>query len=71
MGWGDRGEYAGKAWPRRTQPARGAQLGLDVHPSLNAFDSGNFLAASGDLLHTGPTATNVMDLVLIYKATHA
>ncbi len=47
--------------------ARGEAAGLDAGASLAAADSGRFLAASGDLLHTGPTGTNVMDLVLALR----
>ncbi|MGH9638326.1 MAG: MOFRL family protein, partial [Candidatus Angelobacter sp.] len=34
---------------------------------LRNADSGTFLEASGDLLHTGPTGTNVMDLIIAYR----
>ena len=34
---------------------------------LENADAGSFLAVSGDLLHTGPTGTNVMDLMLGLK----
>jgi glycerate 2-kinase len=34
---------------------------------LSRADAGTFLEASGDLVQTGPTGTNVMDLVLAYK----
>ncbi len=34
---------------------------------LDHADAGSFLEASGDLLHTGPTGTNVMDLILGLK----
>ncbi len=43
---------------------RGKRLGLDAGGCLLACDSGTFLAASGDLIQTGPTGTNVMDLML-------
>lgn len=43
---------------------RGKLSGLDPHLCLAAADSGRFLEASGDLVNTGPTGTNVMDLVL-------
>lgn len=43
---------------------RAALEGLDGRDRLARADSGTLLAASGDLLHTGPTGTNVMDLVL-------
>jgi glycerate 2-kinase len=43
---------------------RGRDAGFDPHVSLAGADSGSFLEASGDLLHTGATLTNVGDLVL-------
>jgi len=43
---------------------RGGLEGRDSGSALAAADAGSFLAASSDLLHTGPTGTNVMDLVL-------
>jgi hydroxypyruvate reductase len=46
---------------------RGRDAGFDPHVSLAAADSGSFLEASGDLLHTGPTLTNVGDLVLAVR----
>lgn len=46
---------------------RGEAEGWDAVESLRRADSGSFLEASGDLLHTGPTGTNVMDLVLALK----
>jgi glycerate 2-kinase len=48
---------------------RGTLDGLDVDEILRKADSGTFLEAAGDLVHTGPTGTNVGDLVLGYKAT--
>ena len=47
--------------------ARVALGGLDVDACLAGADSGTALAASGDLLHTGPTGTNVGDLVIGLK----
>lgn len=44
--------------------ARGTMQGFDAQRSLEKADSGRFLEASGDLLWTGPTGTNVMDLIL-------
>ncbi len=38
--------------------------GLDVERSLRDADSHRALAAAGDLIHTGPTGTNVGDLVI-------
>ncbi len=46
---------------------RGEQEGRDAGRSLAAADAGSFLEASGDLVQTGPTGTNVMDLVLGIK----
>ena len=47
---------------------RGREGGFDPHVSLAAADSGSFLEAAGDLLHTGATLTNVGDLVLALKS---
>jgi glycerate 2-kinase len=44
--------------------ARGADAGCDCQSALAGADSGTFLEAAGDLLHTGPTLTNVGDMVL-------
>jgi hydroxypyruvate reductase len=44
--------------------ARGVAEGLDADTALARADAGTFLEASGDLIQTGPTGTNVMDLVL-------
>lgn len=44
--------------------ARGRTEGLDPDLALERADAGSFLAASGDLVSTGPTGTNVMDLVI-------
>ena len=46
---------------------RGARAGLCSSDALVCADAGTFLAASGDVLHTGPTGTNVMDLVLGWR----
>jgi hydroxypyruvate reductase len=46
---------------------RGTLAGLDADACLRRADSAAFLEASGDLLHTGPTGTNVGDLVLGLK----
>jgi hydroxypyruvate reductase len=50
---------------------RGAAEGLDAEACLRAADSGRFLEAAGDLLRTGPTGTNVMDLALGLKRASA
>ncbi|MDZ7752723.1 MAG: DUF4147 domain-containing protein [Gammaproteobacteria bacterium] len=47
--------------------ARGELAGFDAAGSLATADAGTFLEASGDLLHTGPTGTNVMDLVMLWQ----
>jgi hydroxypyruvate reductase len=47
--------------------ARVALAGLDPDDCLQKADSGTALAASGDLVHTGPTGTNVGDLVIGLK----
>ena len=49
--------------------SRGELAGLDAQSCLQAFDAGSFFEASGDLINTGPTGTNVMDIVLGLK-TH-
>ena len=46
---------------------RGTATGLDPERCLRGADAGTFLEASGDLVHTGPTGTNVMDLVVALK----
>ena len=43
---------------------RGARAGVDAAAALARHDSHSFFAAEGGLLRTGPTGTNVMDLVL-------
>ncbi len=43
---------------------RGAAAGVDAKNCLDRADAGYFLSASGDLIRTGPTGTNVMDLVI-------
>lgn len=46
---------------------RGAVGGFDADTCLARADSARFLEAAGDLLHTGPTGTNVGDLVIGLK----
>jgi glycerate 2-kinase len=55
---------AAGGWADGGVVARGAALGLDARAALARADSGSYLAATGDALVTGPTGTNVMDLVL-------
>jgi len=47
--------------------ARLALAGLDADDCLARADSARALAASGDLVHTGPTGTNVGDLIIALK----
>lgn len=42
--------------------SRGRSLGLDASEHLKSHDSHPFLTATGDLIRTGPTGTNVGDL---------
>ena len=46
---------------------RGEWEGMNALESLQVADAGSFLEASGDLIQTGPTGTNVMDLVIAWK----
>jgi glycerate 2-kinase len=46
---------------------RGRDAGYDALECMRRAAAGDFLEGSGDLLHTGPTGTNVMDLVIGYK----
>jgi len=48
--------------------ARARALGLDPAAALVATDSHPLLDATGDLLRTGPTGTNVADLVVALRA---
>ncbi len=45
---------------------RGRALGLDARAALANNDSYHYLAALGNLLFTGPTGTNVNDLILAF-----
>jgi glycerate 2-kinase len=51
--------------------ARLALAELDADDCLRRADSGTALAACGDLIHTGPTGTNVGDLVIGLKLSEA
>ncbi len=46
---------------------RGRAKSFDPVRCLASADAGSFLEASGDLIRTGPTGTNVMDLVIGLK----
>ncbi|MFM1892302.1 MAG: hypothetical protein RLZ44_1379, partial [Pseudomonadota bacterium] len=50
---------------------RALREGLDPRRALQRADAGSVLAATGDLVHTGPTGTNVMDLVIALKRAAA
>lgn len=50
-----------------TTIARASVLGLDAAAHLAAHDSATFLEAVGDVVVTGPTGTNVGDLVVAIK----
>jgi hydroxypyruvate reductase len=60
------GEDAGALVDGKTVE-RGRIDNLEARESLAAADAGTFLQASGDLIQTGPTGTNVMDLVIGLK----
>jgi hydroxypyruvate reductase len=45
---------------------RGRAIGLDAVRHLAENDSAPFLDRTGDLLVTGPTQTNVNDLILVF-----
>jgi hydroxypyruvate reductase len=47
---------------------RASLEGFDAESSLAAANAGPLLEASGDLIATGPTGTNVMDLVIGLKS---
>jgi glycerate 2-kinase len=46
--------------------ARAKALGLDARAALDANDSYHLLGALGDLIVTGPTQTNVNDLIFVF-----
>jgi hydroxypyruvate reductase len=48
--------------------ARGKKLGLDAADHLARNDSNSYLAAVGDVIVTGPTGTNVGDLILVARS---
>ncbi len=59
------GEVAGALIDEKTV-SRGRQAGRSLEQDLDTADSGRFLEASGDVLVTGPTGSNVMDLVIAF-----
>jgi glycerate-2-kinase len=56
---------AAGAWADGDTVERGRQLGLEASDSLESNDAHSFFSALDDLIVTGPTGTNVMDLVLL------
>ncbi|NJO15418.1 MAG: DUF4147 domain-containing protein [Thioploca sp.] len=60
------GQVAGALIDSRTI-SRGSQAGLNAASCLAQADAGRFLAVSGDLIYTGPTGTNVMDIIIGWK----
>lgn len=46
---------------------RGEVQGMDAESHLQSANANQFLVQSGDLIHTGPTGTNVMDIVIACK----
>ncbi|MCF1184495.1 DUF4147 domain-containing protein [Marichromatium gracile] len=50
-----------------TSCARARRLGRDPAEHLAGADAGSLFAATGELLRTGPTGTNVMDLALAIR----
>lgn len=56
---------AAGAWADGATAARGRAAGADPAAALAAHDSHEFFRREGGLLRTGPTGTNVMDLVLV------
>lgn len=59
-------QYAGAIVDGQTVE-RAAARGFDALDCLRRADAGTCLAASGDLLVTGPTGTNVMDMIIGMK----
>ncbi len=56
---------AAGGWADAATAARGRARGRDPAMALARNDAYGFLEAAGDLLRTGPTGTNVRDLVLV------
>jgi len=55
---------AAGAFADGTLCARARGIGLDPRAAIAHNDSNPLLARTGDLIHTGPTGTNLMDVVL-------
>lgn len=65
-GWDGTDPVAGACVDGETL-ARGQAASLEARHCLEAADSGRFLEASGDLIRTGATGTNVNDIVIGLK----
>jgi glycerate 2-kinase len=63
---GDGPTDAAGAWADGTSLARATAQGLDPSDYLARNDAFHFFAALNDLLRTGPTLTNVNDLMFVY-----
>jgi hydroxypyruvate reductase len=63
---GDGPTDAAGAWADGTSMDRATALGLDARAHLARNDAYHFFAALGDLVRTGPTLTNVNDLMFVY-----
>ena len=59
---------AAGAWADGDTVARGAEQGLKARGFLERHDAYNYFQPLGDLIITGPTRTNVMDLRLVLVA---
>ncbi len=59
---------AAGAWADPRTVERGRRRGVDADRALQNNDSHAFFAAESGLVVTGPTGTNVMDLVLVWVA---
>lgn len=57
---------AAGAWADAGTVERGRRCGLDAHRALADNDSHTFYRGESGLIETGPTGTNVMDLVLVW-----
>jgi glycerate 2-kinase len=61
----DGASHAAGAFSDQTTIARAEVLGLDAEATLTANDTTPFFAALDDLIVTGPTGTNVMDIQIV------
>ncbi len=57
---------AAGAWADGSTTTRAREVGLDPGEMLGANDAYSLFDPLGDLLRTGPTGTNVMDLLLVW-----